>query len=54
MHSCLQLTADYVDWYERADYDRQDIQKDMVACNLAITLVHEHARAVWQTRGHAI
>jgi hypothetical protein len=54
MHSCLQLTADYIDWYERADYDRQDIQKDMVACSLAITLVHEHARAVWQTRGHAI
>lgn len=51
----LQLTADNIDWYERADYDRQDIQKkDMIACSLAITLVHGHARAVWQTRGHAI
>jgi hypothetical protein len=50
----LQLSAGYIDWYERADYDRQDIQKkNMIACRLAITLVHEHVRGVWQTRGHA-
>jgi hypothetical protein len=50
----LQLTEEYIDRYERADYDRQDIQKkSMIVCSLAITLVHEHARAVWQTRGHA-
>jgi hypothetical protein len=50
----LQLTADYIDWYERADYDHQDIRKKNVnACSLAVTLVHEYVRAVWQTRGHA-
>ena len=50
----LQLTAEYIDWYERADYDCQDIQKEnMIVCSLAITLIHEHAHALWQTRGHA-
>lgn len=49
----LQPTTDYIGWYKRVDYDRQDIQKkDMIAYSLAITLVHEHARTVWQTRDH--
>ena len=49
-----QLNPDYIDWYNRGDYDGQDIQKkNMIAFSMATTLVHEHAHAVWQTRNHA-
>jgi len=61
--SCSSLTDDRICtynppraiWrYERADYDRRDIkEKDVIACSLVITLVHDHARTVWQTRDHA-
>jgi hypothetical protein len=51
----LQIHGDYLDWYSRPDYNAQDMQKkNAIACNLAVTLVHEHAHAVWQMRNHAI
>ena len=47
----LELNSDYRDWYSRVDYDVLDIQRqNTIACSLAVTLVHEHAHAVWRMR----
>jgi hypothetical protein len=50
----IQLNSDYLYWYSRPDYDARDIQRqNIIACSLAVTLLHEHAHAVWQIRNYA-
>lgn len=48
------INSDYVGWFASQYYVVDVIQgQNMIACNLAGTLVYEHAHAVWQKRNHA-